>query len=342
MINTYCYSLQQVYIEFLYYDRFCQYCPESAEDYIRYRHNLEILTNIQRDYGEKIVVKYIFFFSEEGLEKVKQYNLSLKDWNIIVVNGKIILGRDEKYVNETLLREIIDSQLAGLNQNDQMEYIGAGIIATAFILGFFESFSPCVLIMLSFIVGYTSSDEDKSRTKGGFLKVMSFGASFIFASAIFSWMSNLFFSSAPFLRSYLTLVICFLAIIFGFNLVGLLKFPEPSKFFIRKAARKYAFGYIKIFLLGLMFYFLDPCIAPIFASMVTILFSEAFSFALFFFCIGVMVPFIVAGLFVGSISKISRGAYIHRTILRSISGIILMGYASYLLFQLITYNIIRF
>lgn len=331
---AYC-SSQQVRIEFLYHDKFCQYCPEIIEEYVAYVHNRDVLANIQRDYGEKVIIEYISFFSEEGLKRVKQYGLSLRDWNVIIVNGKIILGGGKKCVNETVLREIIDSQLVGLNQEEIRRYAGLGIMASAFVLGFFESFSPCVLIMLSFIVGYASSERSGFQMREGFLKVMVFGISFILASVILSYTFNMFLSMAA-LKLYLTLATCLLAIIFGLNLVGLLRLPEHSKSLMRRAAKKYAISYAKIFLLGVIFYYLDPCVAPVFVSLTTALFSETFSFALLLFCIGALIPFIGAGLLAGSLSKISREAYKHRTLIRGISGAILMGYALYILFHVIT------
>lgn len=343
-ITSICYSLEPVYIEFLYYDRFCQGCLETLRDYQAYLHNREVVMNIQRDYGERVIVKQIFFFSEEGLEKMRQYNLSLVDWNSIVVNGEIVLPGGKRFVNETLLREIIDLYLTNSSINLPIINLGRReptirmpmeVMATAFILGFFESFSPCVLIMLSFIVGYTLSDKNQSQAGKRFFKVLIFGVSFVLASAIFGLICGSLFSLAGTLRLYLTLIICLLAIIFGFNLLGLIKFPVQSKPLIKKVAKRYALGYIKIFSLGLIFYFLDPCIAPIFASITAILFSGELALALFLFCIGEMIPFIGAGLFTGSISKISREVYKHRVILRGISGVILIGYATYILLHLI-------
>ncbi|MEM1543534.1 MAG: cytochrome c biogenesis protein CcdA, partial [Candidatus Bathyarchaeia archaeon] len=339
-ITSVCYSLEPVRIEFLYYDRFCQGCLETMRDHQAYLHNREVLMSIQRDYGERVIVKEIFFFSEEGLEKMKQYNLGLGDWNSIIVNGELVLRGGKRFINETLLREIIDLYLTNSSINpqiinsDQKEptiYMPMGIMATAFILGFFESFSPCVLIMLSFVVGYTLSDRNQFRAREGFFKVLIFGISFTLASAIFGLICGSLFSLTSTPRLYLTLIVCFLAIIFGFNLLGIIKFPIQSKPLIKKLLKRYALGYIKIFLLGLIFYFLDPCIAPIFASITAILFSGELAFALFLFCIGEMIPFVGAGLLAGSISKISREAYKHRVILRGISGAILIGYAIYIL-----------
>jgi len=446
--NAYC-GFNPVLIEFLYYEP-CSVCPGAEKYYEVYLHNSKVVTDIQRDYGEKVVVERIFFFSDIGLEKVEEYNLSLGDWNTIVVNHEVVLVGGDKFVNETYLRQTIDSYLeeqrtyihdiavltveassynvfvgdtvevsvavknegnyseaesfsvkvfineslfvesniltlepnktlevnftlnfsniapgryilkvlAGPVENEvdikdnKREFeievgkitsylpdkpsIDASIIGpltTVFILGFFETFSPCLIILLSFIVGYTLSGEVKF--KEGFAKIMVFGAGFVSASAILGLACGLLFFSMPHLQVSLTLAVCFFAIIFSLNLLGLLKFPFQTKLLVSKIAKKYVFTYIGLFILGFIFYFLDPCIAPIFASMASFLFSEFFFFTLLVFSIGAFVPFVLIGLFVGAISKITRWAYKHRVFLRGLSGIILLGYALYLLLSII-------
>ena len=326
---------------------------QGAEKYYEvYLHNSKVVTDIQRDYGEKVVVERIFFFSDIGLEKVEEYNLSLGDWNTIVVNHEVLVGGD-KFVNETYLRQTIDSYLeeqrtyihdiavltveassynvfvgdtvevsvavknegnyseaesfsvkvfineslfvesniltlepnktlevnftlnfsniapgryilkvlAGPVENEvdikdnkrefeievgkitsylpDMPSIDASIIGpltAAFILGFFETFSPCLIILLSFIVGYTLSGEVKF--KEGFAKIMVFGAGFVSASAILGLACGLLFFSMPHLQVSLTLAVCFFAIIFSLNLLGLLKFPFQTKLLVSKIAKK--------------------------------------------------------------------------------------------------------
>jgi len=94
----------------------------------------------------------------------------------------------------------------------------------AFSLGFFETFSPCLIIMLLFILGYTLSDS--IRSKEGFFKVM--------------------------------------------------------------------------------------------------------------ICIGALMPFFGIGIFAGSILKLSRKAYRHKSVLRGLSDMILIGYALYLVLLIYT------
>ena len=87
-----------------------------------------------------------------------------------------------------------------------------------------------------------------------------------------------------------------------------------------------------LFLLRFIFYFLDPCIAPIFVSIMPLLLPETFLFTLFVFCLGAIVPFIGIGVFAGSISKLARSTYRYRSKIRAISGLILIGYPYALLF----------
>jgi cytochrome c-type biogenesis protein len=334
LINV-CYSTRQVQIEFLYFESFCQYCPDYIDDYQAYCHNKEVVENIQNEYGENVTVKWILFNSEEGVNKRKEYGLSPTDWNCIVVDHKFVFGGGAKFVNETDLRQLIDYLLAVPEQQETMELYPTlvwVVAASAFTLGFFESFSPCVLVMLSFIVSYTLSDKATFRFKEAFLKIVTFGVGFVFSSIILSWICSSAVSFLPSIQSYLTLVVCFLAIVFGLNLLGLLKFPEHSKPLIRSFARKYVLSYAGIFLLGLMFYFLDPCLAPIFASVATLLFSNYLTLALILFLLGAFLPFVITGLLAASISKITRKAYQHRFLLRGLSGAIVIGYASYLFY----------
>ena len=178
--------------------------------------------------------------------------------------------------------------------------------------------------------------SEEGELKG---EIMIFGAGFASATAIIGLAFGLILFSVPTLHNCLMLAVCAFAIIFGLHLLGLLKLPSliQTKPLIRKIARKYVSVYVGIFLLGFIFYFLDPCIAPIFASMASILFSEVFLLGMLIFCIGAMISFIGIGLFTSSISKITRKVYRYRHIFRGISGLILLGYTLYLIFIPIPY-----
>jgi len=155
-----------------------------------------------------------------------------------------------------------------------------------------------------------------------------FGLGFVLASAILGLACGMIFFSMPSLQLSITQIVCAFAIIFGLNLLGLLEIPIHTKPLLSKIAKKYSFRSFGIWLLG--FVFLDPCIAPIFVSAVSVLCTDVFFYTLSIFCIRALVPFFGIGIFVGSISKLSRKAYKYRSVLRGLSGMILIGYALYL------------
>jgi len=246
------------------------------------------------------------------------------------VENELILSNNECH----LLFEILSPTRFSSQSDNSAEPTFMAMLLLAFILGFFETFSPCVLVLLSFILGYTISGE--VTFKDSFLKVFFFGVGFISAAALLGIAFAVILLSSPAIQHVLTWIVCVFAIVFGLNLTGLLRFPLETKPMIQKLAKKYVFTLFGIFTLGFIFYFLDPCVAPIFASMVPLLSQDMFYFLLFVFVIGAIIPFIGIGFFVGSISKLTRSAYRHRALIRGISGVILMCYALYLiLFYLI-------
>jgi cytochrome c biogenesis protein CcdA len=335
-------SALTVDVEFLYFKPpYCPTCPEASQ-YEVYLNNSKLMQRIRQDYGEKVNVQWIYFFSKEGTVKRNEYNLSFLDINSIIINHEIVFRGGSQSINETQVREVIDFYL-GISQsppevdgsssslnNSSFSMTFLGTLMIAFSLGFIETFSPCLIILLSFILGYTLGDQ--RSFKQSFLKILVFGIGFVSASAILGLACAVFFFSVPSLQYLLTWIVCVFAVIFSLNLLGILRFQIQTKPLIRKFIEKYGLTLLGIFLLGFVFYFLDPCIAPIFVAIVPILFSDIFLLILLVFCLGAIIPFIVIGIFVGSISKLTRSIYRHKVVFRGASGIILMCYALYLIF----------
>lgn len=213
------------------------------------------------------------------------------------------------------------------------------VLMQAFSFGFLETFSPCLIIMLSFILSYTIGEV--TQFKKSFSKVMLFGIGFVSAAVLLGLAFGLVLLSMPALQISLTWIVCIFAIFFGLNLLGLLKVPFQTKSIVKKLARKYVITFTGIFILGFIFYFLDPCIAPIFISMVPLLFLDFLPVILFVFSLGTIIPFIGIGIFAGSVSKLVRSTYRHRFKIRAISGSILIGYATYLIVSYLLPKLIR-
>jgi len=433
--------MEPVVIEFLYAEP-CPTCPNLQEKYAIYLHNSQLVDNIETNYGPKVLVNRIYFYSEEALNKIIQYGIGIDDINTIVINYErpFIV-----YINETYIQEIIDAylydsvhDLAIINvilSNSAIEigqkinititsknlgietenlnisaYCNEALIGTqlitdlnpkhesstilvwdttkqtpgnyiikakvepvsnetrlanniyiygevkitthadfiamfilAFSFGFFETFSPCLIALLSFILSYTIGKT--SDFKEGFSKVMTFGIGFLSATLILAVALGLIFLSMPMLQYSLTWGICIFALILGLNLLGILKIPSKtplqSKPLIQRLARKYVITYIGLFLLGFVFYFLDPCIAPIFVSMMPLLLPEMLLFNLSVFSLGAIIPFVGIGIFAGSVSKLVRITYKHRFKVRAISGLILIAYAIYLIVSYLLPTLIK-
>jgi len=60
------YVIDPVLIEFLYYET-CSTCPGARKYYEDTLHNSRVVTEIQADYGDKVVVNWIPFFSVYGI-----------------------------------------------------------------------------------------------------------------------------------------------------------------------------------------------------------------------------------------------------------------------------------
>lgn len=254
-------------------------------------------------------------------------------WNTTgqTLGNYTIKAQAEQIVNETNLWDnayVYDDKIK-VNQSsssDSLTFIA--ILTAAFSFGFLETFSPCLIILLSFVLSYTLSEEP--RFKESFLKVMIFGIGFVLAALLLVIAFGLFFFFTPTLQRSLTWVVCIFAVISGLNLLGVLKAPFQTKPLIRRLARKYV-TYAGLLLLGFTFYFLDPCIAPFFFAKLHLFVYDVLPLTLFVFCLGAIIPFIGIGIFSGSVSKLARFTYKQRFLIRAISGLILIGYALYLI-----------
>ncbi|UCD96874.1 MAG: hypothetical protein JSV35_02135 [Candidatus Bathyarchaeota archaeon] len=246
--------------------------------------------------------------------------------------GQIVLKAEaDQVVNETNLDNNIYILNDGIEIRESSTFASlalTALLAVSFSFGFFETFSPCLIILLSFVLSYTLGANPSF--KESFLKVMIFGAGFVSAALLLGVAFGLFFLSLPALQLYLTLGVSVFAIVFGLNLLGVLKTPLETKPAIRKLAEKYVLTYPGLFLLGFIFYFLDPCIAPIFIAFIPLLMLDTLPIILAVFTLGAFIPFLAIGVFTGSVSKLVRLTYKQRFRIRAISGLVLIGYAIYL------------
>jgi cytochrome c biogenesis protein CcdA len=353
------YPAVEVTVKFFYFNprtdpTYCETCnPEPLNDFLEKNNTL---TEISKNYTGRVSVvwkefyiNYVTYTIDPGVyNEMVAYNAtdptgSPESNSIVILDGKGNFTTFKGYVInktdfETRIKQTIDAYLAGLEPPPPSSAMPLfAILAGAFSFGFLETFSPCLLILLSFVLSY--SIKETTSFKEGFLKVMTFGAGFIFATIlVFLGSVGLVIASSAFaFQNVLMYIVLVLAVFFGVSLLGLdvpkfLKLNIETKPVIQKLSRKFVITYAGLVMLGFLFYFLDPCIAPVFVVMLGTFQQALIGFlplVLLVFCLGVIVPFIGVGILAGSISKLTRSTYRNQYEIKAISGIILIIYAIY-------------
>lgn len=324
------YSSSGVTVEFLYYDpskdaEFCSTCPAWTEAYQAFLAKNETVSRIEADYRDRVAFNWTQFPERwapvEHLAEFDSLTIRSDDGNVTTVQGDF---------NETYIRAVIEAYLQDTAPPPSPAQPLVAVLAVAFSFGFFETFSPCLMVLLSFVLSYSLGKSRRARD--GLFQVGCFGVGFV-GAALFLGLAvgALSLGIGSFYR-WSTLVVCIFAILFGLYQMNLFKTTlVETKPAIKSLANKYAFTYGGLLLLGFAFYFLDPCIAPIFFAMIPLMTHVYLPLILLTFSVGVILPFIFIGLLSGSISKLTRATYKHKAKIRAISGLILVGYGAYLL-----------
>ena len=364
-------SAEQVSVKFFYYDpntdpTYCGICDQwhVLNDFLEKNNTL---TEISKNYTGRVSVvwkkfyinytQYPYPIDPDVYNETVAYNATDRRTgdpepnSIVILDGKGNFTTFVGYgINETLMKQTIDAYLAGSEPPAPSSSLPLiAVLAGAFSFGFLETFSPCLIILLSFVLSYSIGET--THFKEGFLKVITFGTGFIFATIlVFLGFVGLLVasSSAVAFQNALIYVVIALAIFFGLDLLGLnilkfLKLEVETKPIVQKLSRKFVFSYTGLIVLGFLFYFLNPCMPLIFGVMLGTFQQMLLMFlplVLLVFCLGVIVPFIVIGVLAGSISKLTRSTYRHRSEIRAISGLILIFYAIYFIGYIIKLSVV--
>lgn len=323
------YAYGQVTVEFIYWDphSYCASCPSLLRLYQDFLDKNRTMNSICKDYSGKATFKWIDIMSQEGLEKKQQYNITINPLYAIAIDGRIVSIGDD--FNETYLRQAIEATLNDTAPPTAPSKPLMPALATAFLFGFFGTFSPCLVAILAFALSYTVGKT--AHLKDGILQVVVFGVGFLFAAVSMGLIVGLALLSMQGIQTALVLAVCMFAIFFALNLLGLFKNPLETKLTVRKLAKRYASSLTGLVLLGFLFYFLDPCLAPIFIAVLPLLSPQVMPLVLLFFGLGAIIPFFLIGALTSSISKLARITYRHKAWIRRISGLILLAYAVYII-----------
>jgi cytochrome c-type biogenesis protein len=202
----------------------------------------------------------------------------------------------------------------------------------SFFAGMISFLSPCVLPLipgyLSFICGTDLENlQKKSRyfiLQKSALFVLGFSFIFILLGASSTFFGSFFLAKSQIFSNIIAIII----IIFGLYLTGIINFNffnNEFRFYISKYSNNFSFPFV----VGMGFAFgWTPCIGPILGSILALASLEnSLSqgiFLLLVYSIGLGVPFMLAGYYMGNFLLFSKKARKSIITIQKISGVVLI------------------
>ena len=202
----------------------------------------------------------------------------------------------------------------------------------SFFAGMISFLSPCVLPLipgyLSFICG-TDLENLQKKSKYFILHksalfVLGFSLIFILLGASSTFFGSFFLAKSQIFSNIIAVII----IIFGLYLTGIINFNffnNEFRFYISKYSNNFSFPFV----VGMGFAFgWTPCIGPILGSILALASLEnSLSqgiFLLLVYSIGLGVPFMLAGYYMGNFLLFSKKARKSIMTIQKISGVVLI------------------
>jgi cytochrome c-type biogenesis protein len=202
----------------------------------------------------------------------------------------------------------------------------------SFFAGMISFLSPCVLPLipgyLSFICG-TDLENLQKKSKYFILQksalfVLGFSLIFILLGASSTFFGSFFLAKSQMFSNIIAIII----IIFGLYLTGIINFNffnNEFRFYISKYSNNFSFPFV----VGMGFAFgWTPCIGPILGSILALASLESSLsqgiFLLLVYSIGLGVPFMLAGYYMGNFLLFSKKARKSIMTIQKISGVVLI------------------
>ena len=202
----------------------------------------------------------------------------------------------------------------------------------SFFAGMISFLSPCVLPLipgyLSFICG-TDLENLQKKSKYFILQksalfVLGFSLIFVLLGASSTFFGSFFLAKSQIFSNVIAVII----IIFGLYLTGIINFNffnNEFRFYISKYSNNFSFPFV----VGMGFAFgWTPCIGPILGSILALASLEnSLSqgiFLLLIYSIGLGVPFMLAGYYMGNFLLFSKKARKSIMTIQKISGVVLI------------------
>lgn len=206
------------------------------------------------------------------------------------------------------------------------------LLFLSFVAGIVSFLSPCVLPLipgyLSFICG-TDLENLQKKSKYFILEksllfVLGFSIIFILLGASSTFFGSFLLNKSNIFSNVISIII----IIFGLYLLGIVKFNflnNEFKFYISKYSNSFFFPLI----VGMGFAFgWTPCIGPILGSILALASLENTLiqgiFLLITYSIGLGIPFVLAGYYMGNFLVFSKKARKFISKIQKISGLVLI------------------
>ena len=200
--------------------------------------------------------------------------------------------------------------------------------------GILSFLSPCVLPIvpayLAYMAGITIQDAQSNKEvrnrKTLYVSisfVLGLSTVFILLGAAVSYLGRLIIAY----QNILEIISGFVIVVFGLNFVGLVKFGFGRE--IRFELRELRGGIIVSYVLGLAFAFgWTPCIGPILGSILAIVLQEETVLKgvvlMTFYAMGMGLPFILTGLFLGRAIIVQKKLKIHMGLIEKLMGMLLI------------------
>lgn len=211
-----------------------------------------------------------------------------------------------------------------------------------FLEGLLSFVSPCVLHMVPIYITYLIGEshkieddkrnkdrkEDKKNSKKLYLNSLFFILGFIIVFMIFGLFSSIVGSFLSKYQLYINIVFGIILIIFGFNLLGILKISFLHKERKFKGNIK-TFNMLTSFVFGLLFALSwTPCVGPFLASamMRAATSGKALSGVLMLlsYALGIGIPFFLSAVFLAKIKIAFNFIKKHQKIINIVSGVLII------------------
>ncbi len=215
-----------------------------------------------------------------------------------------------------------------------VEELGIGI---AFAGGVISFFSPCILPLIpaymSHLAGVSLKDLEGARSKGLQMQVFRNSAFFVigfsFVFIALGSLLGLFGQAGAGFQIWLGRVGGTVIIVLGLHTIGLLSIPYLEVKHGMDYSRTRKASYFTSLILGGAFGVgWTPCVGPILAAIFVLAGTSASAaqgaLLLTIYSLGLALPFLITGLFTGTVSKFIRSANKYFGVVNIVSGVLLI------------------